>query len=462
MNFLYQSAFAGALGWSLIDSLWQMGAIWICYIIITGNSTRFSSQKRHSLALLGSAAGTLCFFISLVFNYYSGINDGSYLSLAYFIEEHASETIIGYALADDFVPFISFIYLPIVVFFFFRLLLQACVYKNIYRKDLLQPDSKIEAFVNTACEQLGILKKVTVWISRTAEGPLTIGFWKPVIFLPVAMFSHLSCAQVEAVLTHELQHIKRNDYVINILLTIAEVLLFFNPFARTMFAIVKKERENSCDDQVIAAGFDAWEYSQALYTLGKYRNEKKALAIAATGEGKEYLLQRIRRMMKRKNPSPSVLKPIVAFFLCLFVAGFAVRHSQVQVLPEVALSKNIKTVVYYSVQKQITPDDPPKAKVAPIKEKKKITAKKVIKAEVIVLAPAPSESSLPEEISDEHFRDMISKYVAVPQVLEFTIIDPVKPSVPDIVCESPQPYIQKSSFYFTDVDTTTGRKVVEL
>jgi hypothetical protein len=57
---------------------------------------------------------------------------------------------------------------------------------------------------------------------------------------------------------------------------------------------------------------------------------------------------------------------------------------------------------------------------------------------------------------------MISKYVAVPQVLEFTIIDPVKPSVPDIVCESPQPYIQKSSFYFTDVDTTAGRKVVEL
>jgi hypothetical protein len=348
------------------------------------------------------------------------------------------------------------------VFFFFRLLLQAFMYKNIYRQDLLEPDSKIEAFVNTACEQLGILKKVTVWISRTAEGPLTIGFWKPVIFLPVAMFSHLSCAQVEAVLTHELQHIKRNDYVINILLTIAEVLLFFNPFARTMFAIVKKERENSCDDQVIAAGFDAWEYSQALYTLGKYRNEKDALAIAATGEGKEYLLQRIRRIMKRNNPSPSVLKPIVAFFLCLFVAGFAVRHSQVQVLPEVALSKNIKTVVYYSVQKQITPDDPPKAKAAPIKEKKKITAKKVIKAEVIVLAPAPSESSLPEEISDEHFRDMISKYVAVPQVLEFTIIDPVKPSVPDIVCESPQPYIQKSSFYFTDVDTTAGRKVVEL
>jgi beta-lactamase regulating signal transducer with metallopeptidase domain len=462
MNFLYQSAFAEALGWSLIDSLWQMGAIWVCYIIITGNSSRFSSQKRHSLALLGSAAGTLCFFISLVTNYYNAINDGVYLSLAYFIENHMSETIIGYAFADYLVPFIPLIYLPVVAFFFIRLLLQARVYKNIYRKNLVKADGKIEAFVRKVCEQSGILKRVTVWVSDTVEGPLTIGFWKPVIFLPIAVFSHLSCAQVEAVLLHELQHIKRNDYIINIFLTIAEVILFFNPFACTMFATVKKERENSCDDQVIAAGFDAWEYSQALYTLGKYRNEKNSLAVAATGDGKEYLLQRIRRIMKRNNPLPSVIKPFVAFFLCLFVAGFAVRHKHRQVVPEVASNNNITTVVYYSIDKQILVDNPPKAAAAPLKAKKKVTTKKIVKAEFIVVGPEPSVDSVPEKVTDENFRELISKYVSAPHVLEFTIIDPVKPTDPHIICESPQPYIQKSSFYFTEVDTTSGKKVIEL
>lgn len=76
----------------------------------------------------------------------------------------------------------------------------------------------------------------------------------------------------------------------------------------------------------------------------------------------------------------------------------------------------------------------------------------------------PEETRLPPPVafSDEELQGLLVDYVDAPQVVEFTMIDPVEPVVPEVICESPQPYIQKSSFYFTEVDTTSGKKVVEL
>jgi beta-lactamase regulating signal transducer with metallopeptidase domain len=465
MNFLYQSAFAEALGWSLIDSLWQMGAIWVIYIIVTGNGTTFSSQKRHSLALLGSATGTLIFFISLALNYYSAVYNNGFFSLAYFLEKQSGNILMGYTFAEYIVPFISFLYLPAVIFFALKLMLQVSINKTIYRKNLVEANGNVAQFVYEMSNRSGISRKVTVWISEKVESPLTIGFWKPVILLPVAVFNHLSCSQVEAVLTHELYHIKRNDYLINIFLTVAEVIFFFNPFARMMFNMVKKERENSCDDHVIASGYDAWEYSEALYILGRYRNEKYNLAIAATGAGKEYLLQRIRRIMKRNNPSPSILKPFLAFFLCVFVAGFASRNKQIATVPQVALNTTVEPVVFYLEEKRIILGEPGEPDVkSPVTSGRNTKAPAPVKKIIIqkVLIPHEPELLPVELLSDEEIQDLLVDYVDAPQVLEFTIIDPIEPVIPEVICESPQPFIQKSSFYFTEVDTTAGNAVVEL
>src|SRR5688572_23809332 len=116
MNLLYHSAFAEALGWSLIDSMWQMGAIWLFYILITANGSRYSAEKRHSLALLGTALGTLIFFISFAFNYYGVLNNHQFFSLAHFIERNSIQVVSGYAIAE-IIPFISYLYLPAVLFF---------------------------------------------------------------------------------------------------------------------------------------------------------------------------------------------------------------------------------------------------------------------------------------------------------------------------------------------------------
>ena len=454
MYVLYQSAFAEALGWSVIDSLWQMGAIWFFYILITANGSRYSAEKRHTLALLGTAAGTLIFFISFAFNYYSAVNNNQIISLAQFIEKNSLQFIPGYAIAET-IPFISFLYLPAMLFFLLRLIFR--VNQDVYSKNLIEAERSVSAFVEDMCRRSGIIKKVQVWISEKAESPLTIGFWKPVIILPVSVFTQLTCIQVEAVIAHELFHIKRNDYLINILLTCAEVLLFFNPFAYLMFSIVRKERENSCDDHVINTGFEPWEYSQALYLLGRYRYDRSHLAIAAAGISKEFLLQRIRRIMKRNNPAPSVLKPFLAFFLCLFVSVFAAREKQERLLAVNLNTNEIKPVVHYSFEKEITVTETVKKTKSP-----KIKTPDKVKSVLPTKAPATPDPDIPKELLKDDPEDIINTYISSQDILEFTIIDPVECPIPDVICEKPQPFVQKSSFYFTEIDTTVGKKIVDL
>ena len=162
-------------------------------------------------------------------------------------------------------------------------------------------------------------------------------------------------------------------------------------------------------------------------------------------------------MMKRNDPLPSVLKPLFAFFLCLFVAAFAVRQKKIAALPETVLTK-VEPAVFYLEDKNITITTPEKVSVpkeSSTKRKRKTSdARKDIRITPEPLAP--DEPPVPPS------HPVLNTYVAVPQLLEFTIIDPVTVDVPDITCESPHPYIQKSSFYFTEIDTTAGKKVIVL
>lgn len=464
-----QTAFFEALGWSLIDSLWQAGAIWFAYISITRNGSRFTSDQRHTLALTGIMLSTLLFFFSIIINGFSAASGGRIFSFAHYIEQQAGSFLHIYGQVSSIVSALPYIYLPVLTFFALRTLAQLTIHRGSYRKNILPAGNELSLLASSVCSRLGLEKETLVWLSSKIDGPLTIGFWKPVILLPIAVFSQLSYRQIEAVIAHELFHIKRNDYLLNIFLTFSETILFFNPFAKLLARIVKTERENRCDDSVIAAGFDAWEYSEALYILGKLRQQQGKFSIAATGPGKEYLLQRIRRIMNRKNPQPSLAKPVVAFFLCLLVAGFASRNTPVPVLAHPEPAKEISSVVYYSVEKQANVEE--LVVVAPTP---KVKTRGLEQVEDVPLPPdnVPSPldppqpvdvlpADLPEPPAPLEAPDVIiTSFVNASSDIEFTIIDQAEPEVPEVVCETPPPYVPKFTFYFTEVDTLAGKKVI--
>lgn len=171
--------------------------------------------------------------------------------------------------------------------------------------------------------QMGIRKPVHVWVSEFITSPVTIGFLKPVILVPLAAVSHLSLQQMESVLLHEISHIRRHDYLINLAINIIKTVLYFNPFVKAFVQIVEKEREKSCDEMVLQFQYDSHEYATALLTLEKVNQQDHSFVMAAAGR-KNDLLHRIELIMgvqKKKTISFNKLAGIAVGLLCIIAAN---------------------------------------------------------------------------------------------------------------------------------------------
>jgi beta-lactamase regulating signal transducer with metallopeptidase domain len=171
---------------------------------------------------------------------------------------------------------------------------------NQLKKDrLLKPNIDIRIFVNKTVLHLGIKKKVQVWLSENIDVPSVVGFFKPFILLPVATVAQLNTQQLEAIILHELAHIKRQDLLLNLLQIIAKLILFFNPFANYLYKQIEAEREHCCDDWVLDHQYNKETYASALLQIETLRLAKIELALAATND-KKLLLGRIKRMFSAK------------------------------------------------------------------------------------------------------------------------------------------------------------------
>ncbi|RZK20461.1 MAG: peptidase M56 [Flavobacterium sp.] len=166
--------------------------------------------------------------------------------------------------------------------------------------------------------KLGITKKVQFYLSEKVNVPLAVGFLKPVVLFPIALVSQLDMKQVEAILIHELSHIRRNDYMLNLIKTGIETLLFFNPFVWLTSRFIHIEREHACDDLVINFTNEPVTYAHALLKLELIKDKSQpALSLAATGKN-QHLYQRIKRITDMKTNYMNAKQKILA--LCLTLA----------------------------------------------------------------------------------------------------------------------------------------------
>jgi len=150
--------------------------------------------------------------------------------------------------------------------------------------------------------QMRISRPVRLLESAAIRVPMALGILRPVILLPLSGLCGLSPAQLEALLAHELAHVRRHDYFVNLLQTAVETLLFYHPAVWWISRNVRLERENCCDDLAVAAMGDPRVYARALLALEEQRAERVQLALAATGGS---LLPRIARLFPRFGAEPS-------------------------------------------------------------------------------------------------------------------------------------------------------------
>lgn len=177
-------------------------------------------------------------------------------------------------------------------------------------------------------ERTGVDRPVRLLESTAIEVPTVVGLWRPLILVPASALTGLSVLQLEAVLAHELAHIRRHDYLVNLLQALVETTLFYHPAVWWLSACIREEREHCADDVAVESCGDALFYSRTLATLEQLRTRVPAPALAANGGS---LLLRIQRLLEMPRGGASLhpwrLTGSLAAALLVLVLGVA-RQAQ--------------------------------------------------------------------------------------------------------------------------------------
>ena len=157
-----------------------------------------------------------------------------------------------------------------------------------------EPPSRWQTVAEDLARRLGLQRSFVVVDSLRVATPTVVGWLRPIVLLPVAAMAGLSSQQIEAILAHELTHIRRHDFLVNLLQTFAETVLFYHPAVWWMSSRIRAEREHCCDDVAVSVCGDATEYAAALTELASWSLAHPPLAMAAT---RGPLLNRVRRLL---------------------------------------------------------------------------------------------------------------------------------------------------------------------
>jgi len=313
-----QSNFLQALGWALLNSLWQMALLWVAYQVITGIFKKTSSSQKSAIASGLVIAGFAWFVYTLISILTAATPDNGAI-YSVIITTGDNEQLNNWLYT--MLPVASLIYLVLLVLPVFNYARNYRYVQAIRHHQLSKIDVEWRMFVQKVAARMGIKKPVHIWLSGLVTSPVTIGYIKPVILLPIAAINHLSQQQLEAILLHELAHIRRHDYLMNLFIRFIQALLYFNPFVKAFVKIIEREREKSCDEMVIQFQYDPYGYATALLTLEKSNHQPKPLAVAASGK-KNDLLHRIECMLgvqKKQVLSFNKLAGLFAGLLCFIV-----------------------------------------------------------------------------------------------------------------------------------------------
>jgi len=320
MNFIETLLFhpvMQTLGWTLVHFIWQGLVIAILMAGLTSALNRRSANLRYIIA----CSAMLLMFVMPITTFMvlraSAGNTAAMQAGATSVESTAqTETSLGVAVETQQVlgrmifnrlspvlPWMVCAWFLGVLALSLRLL-GGWKYMKYLRWSGTNPvSSEYQQIFEGVLKRLRISKPVSLLESTVIKVPTVIGWLRPVILLPTSALTGLNADQIKAIIVHELAHIRRYDFLINLFQTMIETLLFYHPAVWWVSKRIRAERENCCDDIAVSVCGDVLNYVRALTELEQMRSVQPQLAVAATGGP---LLGRIRRLVKepsqRKNP----------------------------------------------------------------------------------------------------------------------------------------------------------------
>ncbi len=296
------------LGWTLVHFLWQGLAITVLYADARRAMTRASANARYLLACAALAA----MMAAPVATWVAMRPSPAPPQVAQRLRRELRRGAVGATLPDaariaipgthsaEVLPWVVAAWLAGVTVFWMRLASNWMLAARMRSRFVRGAPAEWQRLLGRLGARIGLVRPVRLLVSSMVDAPAVIGWLRPMVLVPVGMLAGLAPEQVEMLLLHELAHIRRHDYLVNILQSVAEALLFYNPAVWWVSGHIRAERELCCDDVAVSANGDVLTYARALAELEACRPVRVRTALAANGGS---LADRIARLLGQTRPA---------------------------------------------------------------------------------------------------------------------------------------------------------------
>ena len=368
MKDLFFSSLSEHIGLTLLHSLWQ-GMIGVVLIIIV---SRVVAAKYSTLRYWLFVAVMLSVFSVNIFtliNQVTVFNSGQETQLANRLTEslgaiQLKDAVESISLVNGVwlenillaIPYFVMLWWIGIVALFIKMIINLWQIRKITRANHLPVSPQVLEIFETLRQQLKINKIVKIVQSQKISVPSVIGHLKPIIILPIGLVNGLTSEQVEAILLHELSHIKRHDFLVNIIQSVVEVIYFFNPFMWIISKTIRDEREHASDDDAISLGISASVYAETLAGVFNYAIKRQQFALSFASKNK-LTLKRIQRIMKNKSNNNNKLIASMIFVIAITLSMYygAESHAPGQDFSEMFPNRTVMATVLPSFSSMSTP-----------------------------------------------------------------------------------------------------------
>ena len=307
-----------ALGWTVLHSLWQFTGLFLLAYSIPKLKRGLTAQQKYwtynLLLLLAPLVALTTFYIYYEQNQ-SFYHNTYYLTLANGSADAAPSFYLHSTSVEQHIQK----WLPAIVYTwvigtFLYLIHLGCGYYYINKlrtNNLRKVEDHWLLLFEEIKEKLVVRKFIALYESAQIETPMMIGFFKPIVLMPIGLMNQLSTREVEAILAHEIAHFKRNDYIFNFCQLLIESVFYYHPAIWWISSKIRIEREHCCDDVALTICDNQLLYAKSLlYILQKNPVHQNQVVLSFSGSKKQYLLNRIKRILNQSQNRTTMTEKI--------------------------------------------------------------------------------------------------------------------------------------------------------
>jgi len=327
-----------ALCWTFIHSLWQgLGYALLAGVLLLCTK-RSTPVLRYNLLLLT----LLLFVITTGITFYLKLPSTSgQAGWVPMLSDHYTPTTLAgkftwqqfATYCDANAPLLVLLWFIVFIAKFIKMIGGLLHIKYIRNYRVSYPGIEWQEKIAEMATVLRISAPVKLLESALIKVPIVVGWLKPVIMIPAGLLTQLPQDQMEAILLHELAHIRRKDYFVNLLQSFVEIFFFFNPAVCWLSALLREEREHCCDDQAVTGINNKSTYIKALVAFQEYCLGDAASSALAFAGSKHQLLERVKRIVFNKNKNLNNMEKVfltTSIFVLLGIALVPAAKTQIK------------------------------------------------------------------------------------------------------------------------------------